>query len=694
MVTLTAVFAILLGQASPQAAFAILLLPVNASASLPLGLPIAASSESSEPKSSNVGIQAAGTTAGSPEIGIIGTSTRARSEKATSSLNAAPSSSLIQPTPPANISVSLMPLVESESRPERKGPAILPLVKPQKIKKSDISGQAAQLEKRETADIQSLEATSLGANLIQNPSMETAGSNGLPSSWFKGGYGTNNRTLTYPVDGSNGAKGAKVDITNYTSGDVKWYFADVTVTPSKTYQFSNQSLSNVTTYLTVRFKKSDGTWSYDNIATVSPSASFQTNTAQFTIPANVVSVTVFHLLNAVGTLTVDNYSLNEVTSDTPPPSTSGLIINGDFESADSSGLPINWLKGAWGTNTRSFSYPTTGVNGSRAAEVSIQSYSSGDAKWYFKPLNLPPGIYTYKDQYLSNTTSYVTIQYQHTNGTYTYKDLASVAPAGSFGQLTFDFDVPSGVSNVTVFHLIKSVGYLRIDNVFLEQKSVTPGVFTTGGVTLRFDDGWLSQYQNALPKLSNSGLKGTFYIVTRQLSDNGFPGYMSQSQIRNIYNAGHEIGSHTRTHSDLTSLSFSAQQSEISGSRSDLLSWDVGPIKAFSYPFGAYNSTTMSLVQDAGYSSAAATIDGEVHPTSDPYQLERRGVTSSVTAAEAKQWIDNAIANKRWLILSFHAVDYSGTLYSTTPEVFNEIIDYLKSKNVPVVTTSEGIQSL
>jgi len=106
-----------------------------------------------------------------------------------------------------------------------------------------------------------------------------------------------------------------------------------------------------------------------------------------------------------------------------------------------------------------------------------------------------------KDSYQSDTENYITIQYQNQNGSYTCKDLAIVAPSSNFGALSFDFNVPEGVTNVTVFHLIKSIGYLRIDNVSVENKSTAGNIFSTGGVTLRLDDGWLSQYKNALPKI-------------------------------------------------------------------------------------------------------------------------------------------------------------------------------------------------
>src|SRR6185503_10183622 len=108
------------------------------------------------------------------------------------------------------------------------------------------------------------------ANLVQNPSVETSGSNGLPQGWNKGGYGTNTRTLTYPVAGTGGAtsKAIQVSVSNYTNVDAKWFFNDVAVTGGATYQFSDSSKATVQSIVTVRFLLSDGTYNYKDILTV------------------------------------------------------------------------------------------------------------------------------------------------------------------------------------------------------------------------------------------------------------------------------------------------------------------------------------------------------------------------------------------------------------------------------------------
>ena len=85
---------------------------------------------------------------------------------------------------------------------------------------------------------------------------------------------------------------------------------------------------------------------------------------------------------------------------------------------------------------------------------------------------------------------------------------------------------------------------------------------------------------------------------------------------------------------------------------------------------GAYFGSTLQAVKNAGFTNAAATIDGFVLPTSDPYQLERRPLDADVTVAEVKAWIDDAAANKKWLILNSHRIDTSADQYSITPTNF------------------------
>lgn len=537
----------------------------------------------------------------------------------------------------------------------------------------------------------SFSATSLGPNLISNPSLESVGSNGLPVGWFKGGYGTNARVLTYPVQGHKDEVGAKIEITSYTSGDVKWYFSDVPVTSGKQYEFSNYSSGNVNSIIVVRYKMSDGSFEYDDLFSVGSSTTFQNTKFQFTIPSDVISITIFHSIHEVGSLIVDEYALQEVTGSLGD--ITNLIPNPDFEVVGANGLPASFAKGGWGSNTRVLTYSDLGVGGSRAVKTEVTSYFSGDAKWYFAPISVTPGAYTYSDEYISDVPSIVTVQFEHSNGTFSYQDIATLPAVTAFTHMSAGFVVRTNVVKITIFHLLKSAGSLVIDNLDLEERKTPENIFATGAVTLRFDDGWLSQYQNAIPKLNSVGLRGTFYITSQKIRDFGFTGYMSRSEITNIYNSGHEIAAHTRTHPHLTQFSTTSQQNEIQGSRQDLLSWNVGPILSFAYPFGDYNATSVQIVQDSGFTSAVASIGGHATQNSRVYELQRRSVEVNTTLTQLQNWVDQALLNKTWLILSIHQVDDGGGQYSITPANFNALVDYIISKRTPVVTTTEARKS-
>lgn len=584
----------------------------------------------------------------------------------------------------------MVPQVEGSTTPEIDREAPIPIFEPAAKRSAE---SAADMSGSTPVPTPPVLSPSAGANLIQNPSLETHGRGELPAGWHKGGYGSNLRTFTYPASpAEDGSVAAAVTMAGRKTGDAKWYFDDVPVSAGSMYRFSDWSRSGVRSVITVRFTLDSGSLIYQDVSLVPASADYQYNSVDILVPEHAVSLTVFHLLAVNGTLLTDDYSL--VLLQSSPAQSSNLIENGDFEIGNTD-APQGWGKGGWGDNIRAFSYPVAGPNGSRAAQVTVTSYTSGDAKWYVRPIPVSPGVYAYGDDYLSDATSTLTAQFLHADGTYTYKDLARLPPSRAFTHASALLTVPADATGVSVFHLISSVGMLTIDNATLLPADPPKGIFKTGAVTLRFDDGWASQFENALPVMDMYGFKGTFYIVSRQTLDAGFSGFMSQDQVRTVYRDGQEIGAHTRTHPDLATLSASQQQAEIAGSRDDLLSWNVGPVTSFAYPYGSYTATTVGLVRDAGFSSGAASIYGDVTPSSDQFQLERFGVDTGVTAAQVEQKIDEAMARHDWLILTFHRIDDSASDgYTTPPAEFAEIAAYLARTHTPVVTIAEGTRDL
>lgn len=392
------------------------------------------------------------------------------------------------------------------------------------------------------------------SNLIGNSSLETVNpvDSTLPDQWFQGGFGTNNRTFEYPVAGTEGVNAAKVTISSYTDGDAKWYFTDVPVSTGNIYHFSDKYISNVPTVLYARYMV-NGSEYYAFIKNIPASPVWTTAVADITPPTGATSLTIFHLLNGVGSLTVDDYSLtfDPITSVAPIPDPNNVVPNFSLEENNGGGLPTNWFTGNWGNNTTSFSYLLDGKSGIRSAKIDVTSYTDGDAKWYFTPVFLNSNRqYEFSDFYKSNVQTKVYVGFDLGGGVSSYQLIGLPEASTDWTQFKTHFSVPLGTVSATVYHLIDGVGYLNTDDA-----SIVP--FTSSAlskpiITLTFDDGYESSYTNVLPILNKYGFKSTQFIVSDFINQ---PGSLTNAQIKSLYDAGNEIGAHSKSHPVMTALS-------------------------------------------------------------------------------------------------------------------------------------------
>jgi peptidoglycan/xylan/chitin deacetylase (PgdA/CDA1 family) len=123
-------------------------------------------------------------------------------------------------------------------------------------------------------------------------------------------------------------------------------------------------------------------------------------------------------------------------------------------------------------------------------------------------------------------------------------------------------------------------------------------------IALTFDDGYEDAYSTTLPIMQRFGMRGTFYIVNSFV---GQPGYMNWEQLAAMRDAGMEIGAHTISHLNLTSLDQATAAYEISQSKAELDSHLGINVTSFCYPAGFYDSNIEALVQAAGYTNATTT---------------------------------------------------------------------------------------
>jgi len=151
-------------------------------------------------------------------------------------------------------------------------------------------------------------------------------------------------------------------------------------------------------------------------------------------------------------------------------------------------------------------------------------------------------------------------------------------------------------------------------------------------VGITFDDGYLNNLQNALPILQRQGFSSTCYVVSGEIGgtnrwDAGLGiaqvPLMDHSALQSWIEGGQEVGSHTRSHADLTKLDPQQLESEICGSRHELESVlkQEGGVQHFCYPYGSLDDAAIAMVARAGYRTATTTVRGRVEPGRHPNPL-------------------------------------------------------------------------
>ncbi len=223
--------------------------------------------------------------------------------------------------------------------------------------------------------------------------------------------------------------------------------------------------------------------------------------------------------------------------------------------------------------------------------------------------------------------------------------------------------------------------------------------FNQGFVSLSFDDGWKNHYTRALPILEKYKIKATFYVITKMpkyMLEEG-EGRMNVEDWIDLEKRGHEIGSHTRTHPHLSFCFSKRLKNEITGSKEDLVSIGINA-KTFAYPYGSFNLKVVQSVKDAGYIGARAFHYklgyGFNYKNENKHLFKTQAVVWNSKIDEVIGWIEKAVAEKSWLILSFHQVENKKNEWGTSPEILEKICQYISDKKIKTLTVADGIKML
>jgi hypothetical protein len=225
----------------------------------------------------------------------------------------------------------------------------------------------------------------------------------------------------------------------------------------------------------------------------------------------------------------------------------------------------------------------------------------------------------------------------------------------------------------------------------------TPWPGYTGAVSLTFDDGTQSQIDEALPRLNDRGLRGTFYVVA------GNPLLDEREEVwQDAARRGHEIGNHTYRHhgpanitggKGLEDMSLADIERDIDAARARLARLAPNqPDWSFCYPCncpwvgrGAGRESYVPVVAERFLAARSA---GEYGFANDPRIVDLYNVwglcVERMSGFEMIGLVEELTARDLWVVLAFHEIN--GVRLSVMSEDFEMLLDYLVRKQGQIWT--------
>jgi len=234
-------------------------------------------------------------------------------------------------------------------------------------------------------------------------------------------------------------------------------------------------------------------------------------------------------------------------------------------------------------------------------------------------------------------------------------------------------------------------------------------------VSFTFDD-TLVEHADIAKTLESYNMKGVFFMNSGRIGTDRR--YLTLPQVLAIQSGGHEIGSHTVTHANLTSLTDDLQYAEICGDAANFTKIGISTTD-FAVPFGQYTNVTIALAKSCGFQSfrRSGGIGCPGCPASAQYNVCLGcppGVTVPFTGTDSlfplrslsfrSYFLDlflqtleyarqrSAVRNTYlWLVFIFHD-DYSADFGVSNTTVTNDqlmiLLDWIRDHNNEVTTVT------
>lgn len=211
-----------------------------------------------------------------------------------------------------------------------------------------------------------------------------------------------------------------------------------------------------------------------------------------------------------------------------------------------------------------------------------------------------------------------------------------------------------------------------------------------GNAVIIMDDGWETQYTRGFQILKQYNMKADIAVVPTLVDKEG---YMSYSQLANLYTNGWDMLNHTYDHVELGGLSEQEQQYEIEKGQD----WIKGhkltrESNILIYPNGSYTGLTIQILKKEKIEAARSLNSIWVSRTGS--SLENTDICnlySYILIDRVQEAIDKAVNNNGTVIIMLHKIEpvTDDTNMQIDEDTFKEVISRLSKSGLNVLTLSE-----
>jgi peptidoglycan/xylan/chitin deacetylase (PgdA/CDA1 family) len=492
-----------------------------------------------------------------------------------------------------------------------------------------------------------------GGNLL--PALDPTGQAGPVGGWTVSQHGDAQASLTL-VDGRLNDRALKLDITQYSSGDVTLTSPRVEVEAGTTYLFKAFTTTDTDFTLLVRKHHADGSTTLDQL----PNQLERPGNAPFTVSdafdstESTTAVEYVFRFASMGTVQLEGAYLEVADDVRLPPTqktTPNLIPNPEL-AGPQPGAPDSWSPYTYGALT-----VDSGLDGDEDGSylwTRIANYQNGEAKWQYQPVPVTTDAYfEFSSTYRSEREVDVVAEFELADGERAFHNLATVPPAGEWTTVREAFQVPDGAKTVMVTLVSHGDGTTGVRDFSLTDIT-RPGPLRWAQpmVSITFDDGWQSVYDRALPLLAQHDFLSTQYVNASSIET---PNFMTAAEVRRMHQNGHEIASHSYNHVDLTSIGAGKLDEEMRKGEESLAAAGLGTDN-LAPPFGR-SDPQVDWYASQYFDIVRGTREGiNTRQNIDPRDLVVFYVTDETTSESLASALAQTARMNGWLILVYHQI--------------------------------------